>query len=110
MQKILGFTAANGIHFIALCHDKNDQPIIQFFDARYPECKSPLTAIPGQFVSEYYANTLRNHVGGLCLEGGIDDWYIDAASVEAVKKALIAPLGEVRAGNSKSHGEFHVVL
>lgn len=110
MQQIFGFTAANGVHFIALVHTKNERPIIQFFDARYPHCKSPLTAIPAQFVSEYYTATLANHVGGLCLEGGIDDWYIDAASVEAVKKALIKPLGEVFAGNSKSHGEFNIVL
>lgn len=110
MQQILGFTAANGIHFIALSIELNGMQAIQFFDARFPECKSPLTKIPGQFVSEYYASTLALHEGGLCLEGGIDDWHIDAASVEAVKKALIKPLGEVRDGNSKSHGEFHVCL
>ena len=89
MQKILGFTAANGIHFIALSIELNGKHAIEFFDTRYPECKSPLTKIPGQFISHYYADTLANHEGGLCLEGGVDDWQIDAASVELVKRALI---------------------
>lgn len=66
-----------------LTHDK-EEPLVEFFDARN-----------NQFVSRYYLSTLLRKdqwsVGrpslaetGLCLDGGVPDWTIDAAGMKPV--------------------------
>lgn len=70
-------------------HDEKD-PLIEFFDPKYAGQKSfgPL----GQFVSRYYAETLAEGSGGLCLDGGIPDWTVSAeqmAQVRELAKRLI---------------------
>lgn len=64
-----------------LTHDEAD-PLIEFYD---------LSADPkkfgerGQFVSRYYASTLAKRDGlGLCLDGGIPEWSIDAEAMKPV--------------------------
>lgn len=83
MQNIYGFTASNGVHFIAVRKDD----LIAFYDARFPKCQRD--NIPAQFVSRYYVETLAQHEGGLNLEGSEPEWKIDSASFQAVKKHLI---------------------
>ena len=57
-----------------LTHDKSDA-MIEFYDDRFKHTDH------GQFVSRYYIKTLIDHLGdhtGLCLDGGISEWSIDA--------------------------------
>lgn len=67
-----------------LVHDE-DRPLVEFYDARYdfnPE---------GQFVSSYYVETILSNNSkdsGLCLDGGIPDWYIDAEAMQEVYRYL----------------------
>lgn len=51
-----------------------DKALIEFYDSRYPHTPD------GQFVSRYYLETLQRNDRrvGLILEGGIEDWRIDA--------------------------------
>jgi hypothetical protein len=75
-----------------LTHDKAD-PMIEFYDARYASVLSEHTisvaqgfAPEGQFVSRYYLSTFLAHGNsGLCLDGGVDDWTLDAATVGAFR-------------------------
>lgn len=87
MQNIFGFTAKNGVHFIATRTEKEGKTLIAFYDARFPQCQRD--NIPAQFVSRYYAETLAEHNGGLNLEGSEPDWKIDGKSFALVKDALI---------------------
>jgi hypothetical protein len=66
---------------------KGDDPLVEFYDVAHMHDVSPGGAPLGQFVSRYYASTLRESrsVSGLCLDGGVRDWYLDA---EAFKLAL----------------------
>lgn len=62
----------------------NEQPdaLVEFYDTRYPHCEF------GQFASSYYASTLLDGSllqRGLCLDGGVSDWNLDA---EATRQAL----------------------
>lgn len=63
---------------------KRYEPMIEFYDARYPHTEN------GQFVSRYYITTLLegNDNRGLCLDGGIPDWNIDAQAMNTVKEWL----------------------
>ena len=90
-QHIYGFTAENGVNFIAIRGEINGKPTIEFYDARYPNCQRSEMHIPAQFVSSYYIETLaeKDENTGLNLHGGVDCWVIDAASLAAVKKAMI---------------------
>lgn len=101
MQKYYGFTAENGIPFIARRVDKGDRygmdyclvhdetrAMIEFYDCRHAH--GPC----GQFVSRYYWDTLenRNAVEGLCLDGGHPEiWAVDWRSLQGVRKALCYP-------------------
>jgi len=89
----------NGIHFHVrlvkqgekyglercLTHDKTD-PLVEFYDARYVKGFEPL----GQFVSRYYLSTLleRNNDYGLCLDGGVPNWYVDEEAMKQVYEWL----------------------
>lgn len=62
-----------------LTHDKKE-PLVEFYDNRYPHTQY------GQFVSRYYLNTLLEHQEnrGLCLDGGVRDWRIEAEPMDTV--------------------------
>jgi len=92
--------AQNGIGFFArviavgdrygltdsIIHDDSHDhgPMVEFYDARYPMHNKP-----GQFVSRYYIDTLADrgparNAFGLNLDGGIDDWTLDGATLETL--------------------------
>lgn len=87
-------TATNGITFNTIRVDKGEpygpsetliwdknEPLIEFYDTRFPFTRH------GQFISRYYLSSLvDNHdpKKGLNLYGGVDDWKIDAASLQKV--------------------------
>lgn len=94
-------TNANGIAFnvrlvrkgqgygrnLQLIHDKDDS-LVEFYDARYVFA-GEAGAEFGQFVSRYYLGTLQGsrmqrRAHGLCLDGGVDDWNVDAGAMQAV--------------------------
>jgi hypothetical protein len=92
MNKTMDFVS-NGIPFRALIIEQGDKfglndclvnrnsvPIVQFFDRRYNFSEN------GQFVSSYYISTLinRDKKDALCLQGGVPDWNISAASMSLV--------------------------
>ena len=52
--------------------------LIEFYDARYQH--TPY----GQFISRYYAKTLKDHQGGLSLQGDVPEWQIDAENMKKV--------------------------
>jgi hypothetical protein len=68
---------------LCLVHDKDD-PLVEFYDARYPHTEI------GQFITRYYRSTLMKppHDRGLCLDGGVPDWRINATAFEAVLHSL----------------------
>ena len=66
-----------------LTHDK-DEPLVEFYDARYDFDKSPEGEILGQFVSRYYVSTIQGS-RGLNLEGSVNDWFVTG---DQVAKAL----------------------
>lgn len=96
MQKFFGFTSrVSGVPFIAKRVNAGesyglnnclvaDQPMIEFYDCRYPhdEC--------GQFVARYLVDTIEdsNYTDGLCLDGGVADWVIDCKNMAAVRARL----------------------
>lgn len=59
--------------------------VVSFYDSRYSH--TPL----GQFVSDYYVETLleRECGYGLTLYGGVPDWTIDAGAMDLVRSWLI---------------------
>lgn len=64
-----------GLDF-CLTYDENE-PLVEFYDARYPHTEF------GQFVSRYYYSTLSKDPGrGINLDGGVDDWFVDAHQVD----------------------------
>ena len=60
------------------------QSVAAFYDRRY--CQSPFHPEYGQFISEYYVSDLCTGQTrtGLCLQGGVDAWTIDAATMQDV--------------------------
>jgi hypothetical protein len=78
----------------ALVHD-SALPLVEFYDARHiptidagPDDERPEQF--GQFVSRYYLKTLLSGSAheGLNLQGGVDDWTIDAAGMAAAFAVL----------------------
>lgn len=61
----------------ALTHE-SDVPLVEFYDTRYGHTDL------GQFVSRYSLDTLLNHEGGLCLDGGVPNWNIYGAAMTKV--------------------------
>ncbi len=60
-----------------LTHD-GTVPLVEFYDTRYGHTDL------GQFVSRYSLDTLLNHEGGLCLDGGVPNWNIYGAAMTKV--------------------------
>lgn len=57
-----------------LTHDKTD-PLVEFYDLTFANQRG--FGERGQFVSSYYASTLLERDGGICLHGGVAKWSID---------------------------------
>jgi hypothetical protein len=94
MDEVYDFVTANGIPFRALIdRDIPGKPVVKFFDQRYDFTPD------GQFVSSYYVSTLVGNGydplsnSGLCLDGGIPNWTIDARSFRTVAHWLIEMVG-----------------
>jgi hypothetical protein len=68
------------------CLVNEKEPMVEFYDARYDH--NPWLPFVGQFISRYYVSTLlENDRGqGLCLDGGIPAWDVDAASLKVLKR------------------------
>lgn len=71
-----------GLNF-CLTHEESE-PLVEFYDARFDHTKF------GQFVSRYYVTTLTGECEwshgdsrktGICLDGGVPDWFVDANQV-----------------------------
>ena len=75
MNNILKITGSNGTPFIVR---RVNNVLIEFYDARYNF--TPY----GQFISRYYAATLKSRQGGLNLHGGVPEWQVDAGNMEKV--------------------------
>lgn len=74
-------------------------PLIEFYDRRFPMEEDPATGVNlGQFVSRYSLSELmrENAAGktsfdlGLNLEGGIPNWSLDAGAMRSCHHALMA--------------------
>ena len=90
-MKLLAHTqveADNAVPFIAALVLLSDgKEGVRFYDARYNH-SSVKDDIAGQFIAEYYADTIKAHVGGLDLHGGVKDWKIDAGTMSLIKGRL----------------------
>lgn len=75
---------------MCLTHEEGKEPLIEFYDSRYPFDRAPEGEVLGQFVSRYYVSTLRNSlarngdVTGLCLDGGVRDWTLNRPAMMVV--------------------------
>jgi len=69
-----------------------DDPLVEFWDLRHEhDLIAPNEEIKGQFVSRYYIKTLKGECDythgepaterGVNLDGGVDDWFVDAVQV-----------------------------
>lgn len=62
---------------------------IEFYDFRHKFNTSPSGDMLGQFVSRYYVDTIFGRCpNGLCLDGGISAWNLDAESMRLVDAIL----------------------
>ena len=59
------------------CLVNDSDPMVEFWDMNtFPE---------GQFVSRYYVSTiLEDESGGLNLDGGVPEWFIDGSAMSPV--------------------------
>ena len=67
-----------------LTHD-GAEPLVEFYDKRFPHTTDPEGVVLGQFVSRYRLSTLFPDgvsQGGLNLDGGISAWSLDAEAME----------------------------
>lgn len=66
-------------------HEDAD-PLIEFYDARYPDL-SFVNAASGQFISRYYLSSLKESLregrlnNGLDLYSGFADWHVSAKTM-----------------------------
>lgn len=63
--------------------DKSErEPVVAFYDSRYFVERNQV----GQFVSDYLVSTLRNHQGGLILDGGVPAWQLTARNCHQIQE------------------------
>lgn len=88
MKHVLDVIAESGIPFRVvygkrtyLSGKESVNVLVSFYDRRYPSLGEH-----GQFVSDYYPETLMDDrlTSGLNLHGGEDDWSIDAKTMSLV--------------------------
>ncbi|WP_286839933.1 hypothetical protein [Spongiibacter sp.] len=72
-----------------LVHEDMD-PLVEFYDERYPFCTDPEGVVLGQFVSRYFASTIANATGGLQLDGAIAEWGVSSTDMDKVREWLEA--------------------
>jgi len=66
--------------------------MVEFYDTRFPHTEH------GQFVSRYYASTLLPWKGGgLCLDGGVPNWSLDAGAMREAMDAVVSYLVQRKA-------------
>lgn len=70
-------------------HDDMD-PLVEFYDERFPFYTDPEGVVLGQFVSRYSASTIANAAGGLQLDGGIAEWRVSSTDMDKVRAWLEA--------------------
>ena len=65
------------------------KPGVEFYDATYASDPRFVPGL-GQFVSNYYVDTLLeyNATGGLDLQGNVENWKLDAAAMDVVRAWL----------------------
>ena len=74
----------NGVEFLCRLDADEGRAVISFYDARYPHVEVS-EGVHGQFVSEYYVETLTSSDAfeeGLTLDGGVPNWYLDAVAMQ----------------------------
>lgn len=66
------------------------EPLVEFYDSRYPFDRDPAGEILGQFVSRYYVETLMKAPNaGLCLDGGNrESWSLDRETFDLARTLL----------------------
>jgi hypothetical protein len=72
---------------LSLIHEE-EEPLVEFYDPRYPFCQDEDGAVIGQFVSRYSTNTifgLDNQGFGINLQGGVPDWVLESDSHQQLK-------------------------
>ena len=77
-------------HKLCLTHDR-DEPMVEFYDARYDFDHDENGVVLGQFVSRYYMSSIFEVAAmgrGLILDGGIASWQIEADAVSAIGQWL----------------------
>lgn len=69
------------------CLTNTSAQMVEFYDSRYQDRSF---GERGQFVSRYFAETLRNDdfVNGLCLDGGVPEWTVSAEGMKQVQEFL----------------------
>lgn len=83
-------TETHGVPMVAKLVKKDyaTELLIEFYDLRYPF--TPIfthptgEALRGQFISRYHASIIMEHMGGLCLDGGVQTWDIDSENIDAL--------------------------
>ena len=69
------------------CLTNEGKLMVEFYDARHSSTEH------GQFVTRYNAEVLLPHNGrGLCLDGGVPNWSLDAAAMKEAMDAVVAHL------------------
>jgi hypothetical protein len=69
-----------------LTHDRDDA-LVEFYDARYEGKYEDWDN--GQFVSRYFTSTLlEDETGGLCLDGGVRDWFVTDDNMRQVRNFI----------------------
>lgn len=58
---------------------------VEFWDRRHPHDPD----LQAQFVSSYYASTVRRSTGGFNLSGGTPSWSLDSRSMDIVRTYLL---------------------
>lgn len=66
-----------------LTYDK-DTECIEFYDDRYKD-STYFDSKLGQFISRYYIDSILDHIGGLCLDGMVDDWNVSSENISDIK-------------------------
>jgi hypothetical protein len=89
----LDITAGNGITFrvvylpdgqsvnrpAANKYNTKGLPLVELYDSRYAHTPD------GQFISDYYRDTFLEGETGINLNGGVDDWTIDAGTMATIR-------------------------
>ena len=68
-----------------------ESPCVEFYDVTYAGDNFDEV---GQFVARYYASTILDADGGLCLNGEIPDWSIDVVGMDKVRLWIQKRLAE----------------